>query len=257
MVLAPQILLAAICALAWPAPGAARQFELGGIVDFSTLVVTHEPLRPTSDAPLVLRTTNWETVGPVVMLPDCVSGYYWGEQAWVQGRRIVITASSNECPSASAAADQAALPRHQVTREWTVGPLAPGLYSVEVGGQEWTRLEVVPPSPVLALRDGRFRVTVETAFEGATPRATALTHESGFYSFFAPSNVELTVKILDGRGLNGHFWLFVASMTDLPLRVTVVDTAAGCDPASTCPSRVYEAVGGKNQNFIDTEAFAE
>jgi len=251
------ILLAAVCVLAWPALGAARQFELGGIVDFSTLVVSHEPLRPTSDAPLVLRTTNWETIGPLLVIPDCLAGYYWGEEALVQDRRIVITASSGECPSGSGAVDLDSRPQHRVTRAWTVGPLAPGLYSVEVGGEEWTRFEVVPPSPVLALRDGRFRVTVETAFEAATPRATAVTLESGFYSFFAPSNVELTVKILDGRGLNGHFWLFVASMTDLPLRVTVVDTAGGCDPASTCPLRVYEAEGGKNQNFIDTEAFLE
>ena len=87
-----------------------------------------------------------------------------------------------------------------------------------------------------------------------------MTGESGTFSFFGSSNVEVTVKVLDGRAINGYFWVFAASMTDRPYTLTVIDSADGCldlagDPLANCPLRHYGAPAGQNRNFIDTAAF--
>ncbi len=60
--------------------------------------------------------------------------------------------------------------------------------------------------------------------------------------------MELTVKVLDGRPVNGHFWVFVASMTDVGFTMTVKDT-------TTDASRTYVSPASTNQNFIDLNAF--
>lgn len=64
---------------------------------------------------------------------------------------------------------------------------------------------------VLCLRDGSFRGEIEfvdpRTGETRRGRALPLTPESGAFWFFSPQNVELFVKVLDGRALNGHFWV--------------------------------------------------
>jgi hypothetical protein len=48
--------------------------------------------------------------------------------------------------------------------------------------------------------------------------------EGGAFSFFDPANPELLIKILDGCGLGGHYWVFFAAVTDVGFTVTVRDT---------------------------------
>jgi hypothetical protein len=43
-----------------------------------------------------------------------------------------------------------------------------------------------------------------------------------------PSNPEVFVKILDARGVNGHFWVFYGHLTDLAYDLTVTENATGC-----------------------------
>jgi hypothetical protein len=112
-----------------------------------------------------------------------------------------------------------------------------------------------PPNPnVLSLDDGRFSVSLGrgTPSEGNLPLAPALqlSDLSGYFWFFDSQNAEVTVKLLDGSAVNGHFWLFAASMTDQPFTLQVIDTQC-----PTCPSKLYVSPAGKNQNFIDVEAF--
>jgi len=81
---------------------------------------------------------------------------------------------------------------------------------------------------VLCLQDGRFRIEVEwedprsgdTGVGGALPG----TKDSGFFWFFDPDNIELVVKLLDARTVNGHFWLFFGGLSDVEYTINVTDT---------------------------------
>ncbi len=53
------------------------------------------------------------------------------------------------------------------------------------------------------------------------------TADSGFFWFFDPANVELVVKVLDARTVNGHVWVFFGALTDVEYTVTVTDTQSG------------------------------
>ena len=35
------------------------------------------------------------------------------------------------------------------------------------------------------------------------------------------------VKVLDGSGVNGHFWVFYGALSDVEYTITVTDTATG------------------------------
>lgn len=90
-------------------------------------------------------------------------------------------------------------------------------------------------------------------------RAVPLTDDSGGFWFFEEENLEATVKVIDGRGLNGHFWVFVASMTDVGFTLGVRRLDDPClhgDPVNpSCNLRTYVQEPGANRNFLDVEAF--
>ncbi len=87
------------------------------------------------------------------------------------------------------------------------------------------------PSPErLCLQGNRFAAEVEWRdFQGGTGRGQALPRgaDSGLFWFFAPSNLELLVKVLDGCPVNGRYWVFAAATTDVEYRLRVTDTATG------------------------------
>jgi hypothetical protein len=149
---------------------------------------------------------------------------------------------------------------------YVLPPLSPGLKTLELRAGGGTVLErsftVADPQPALGLHDGRFEVRLEwidrQGHAHAAPAAT-LTRESGLFWFFDRDNVEMTVKILDGRPLNHAFWLFAASMTDLDYTLTVIDhDLAACDSQGPCPrTRIYHGAPGQNRNVIDTALFLD
>ncbi|HVS62652.1 MAG TPA: choice-of-anchor B family protein [Thermoanaerobaculia bacterium] len=103
----------------------------------------------------------------------------------------------------------------------------------------------------LCLQDGRFEVTVslEDQAAGAAASAVGLSDDSGWFWLFSPANVEVMVKVLDGRPVNGRFWVFAGSLSTLQLRVDVVDRRTG---------RVRSYLTGPDAlSFADTEAFPE
>jgi hypothetical protein len=66
---------------------------------------------------------------------------------------------------------------------------------------------------------GRFKIEVEWKdFVGNTGlgQAIPLTNDTGYFWFFGPDNVELVLKVLDGRLLNNRWWVFygLASQAD-------------------------------------------
>lgn len=106
----------------------------------------------------------------------------------------------------------------------------------------------------LLLGDGRFRVEVDwnAALQGTTGRGRARpdSDDSGSFWFFDPANVELTVKVIDGRPVNGHFWFFYGALSDVSYRIVVTDQLTGF-------SKSYDNPQGRFGSFADTLAFAE
>jgi hypothetical protein len=102
----------------------------------------------------------------------------------------------------------------------------------------------------LCLQGGRFRVTsVWRDFQGNTGvgQASPLTADTGALWFFAPDNLELMVKVLDGRPLNNHFWVFLGALSSVEYTLTVTDTATGNSKSYTNPS-------GRLASVADTSA---
>ena len=112
--------------------------------------------------------------------------------------------------------------------------------------------DVCEPGPTtLCLRGGRFRVEAAWKdFEGnaGVGRAVPLNGETGALWFFQEDNLELVVKVLDGRGLNGRFWVFAASLTSVEFTLTVTDTESG-------RQKVYRNPPGHMASFGDTGTF--
>ena len=82
----------------------------------------------------------------------------------------------------------------------------------------------------LCLADGRFQVEVNwTDFQGNTGRgqAVGLTADTGYFWFFDSANVELVVKALDARAVNGNFWIFYGALSNVAYEVVVLDTETG------------------------------
>jgi photosystem II stability/assembly factor-like uncharacterized protein len=101
----------------------------------------------------------------------------------------------------------------------------------------------------LCLQEGRFRVEAEwqTPQGGSGDAAgVPLADDSGYLWFFRPGNPELFVKVLDGRPVNGHWWVFYGSLSNVGFTITVTDnvtheTAVFHNPAGTLASAAHTA----------------
>jgi hypothetical protein len=86
-----------------------------------------------------------------------------------------------------------------------------------------------PDSHTFCLDGGRFRVAVifRTTATGSTSPGNVVpgsTADSGLFWFFAPTNWEVMVKVLNGCGVNNRHWVFLAAATNVEYTVTVTDT---------------------------------
>jgi hypothetical protein len=100
--------------------------------------------------------------------------------------------------------------------------------------------------------EGRFEVEVELRDprDGALKRATPipLTKDTGAFWFFDSRNVELMIKVLDGRNVNGRFWIYYGALSDVRYTITVTDTVTG-------EKKIYENAPGRLVSRADVEAF--
>jgi M6 family metalloprotease-like protein len=105
----------------------------------------------------------------------------------------------------------------------------------------------------LCLNNGRFRVQVVWEdFQGhtGTGKAVGLTSDTGYFWFFNSANVELVIKVLDGRGVNRKWWVFYGALSSVPYTIRVTDTQTGL-------TRVYANPSGHLASQADTSAFPE
>ncbi len=108
-----------------------------------------------------------------------------------------------------------------------------------------------PSSTRLCLSGGRYAVEAAWEdFEGhrGVGHAVALTSDTGYFWFFGPSNVEAVLKVLDGRAINDHVWVFYGALSTVEYSLTVTDTETGLTHRYVNPSGQLASVG-------DTAAF--
>lgn len=104
----------------------------------------------------------------------------------------------------------------------------------------------------LCVQQSRFEI--EASWEKpngdtGTAKAVPLTNDTGAFYFFRDSNLELLVKVLDGRDVNGHFWVFYGALSNVRYELTVTDTDTGVVRSYVNPQGRFASVG-------DTHAFA-
>ena len=126
------------------------------------------------------------------------------------------------------------------------------LYASSTGGGVLARADLQPDSS-LRLNGNRFLVKMSWATApgiSGLGQTQALTGDTGYAWFFQESNVEVLLKVLDGCGLNGRFWVFAAGLTDVRTDITVADTQTGA-------IRIYHNPPGQPfQPIQDTSALA-
>ncbi len=108
-----------------------------------------------------------------------------------------------------------------------------------------------PSSTSLCLNGGRFKVEAEWRdFQGNTGNghAVALTADTGYFWFFSSTNLEVVLKVLDGRTLNDHFWVYFGALSNVEYTLTVTDTVTGATRRYFNPSGIFGSIG-------DTQGF--
>jgi ELWxxDGT repeat protein len=111
-----------------------------------------------------------------------------------------------------------------------------------------------PSATALCLNGGRFKVeaswVVPDDAGGGTGRGQAvpLAADTGAFWFFNSANIEAVLKVLDGRGLNEHFWVFYGALSNVEYALTVTDTETGL-------ARRYVNPPGQLASVGDTQAF--
>jgi hypothetical protein len=109
-----------------------------------------------------------------------------------------------------------------------------------------------PGANTLCLLGGRFKIQVDwqslNNSTTGTGAARPITADTGAFWFFDPANLELIVKVIDGRGLNGKFWVFFGALSDVQYQIKVTDTQTG-------EVRQYVNEQGNLTSAADTSAF--
>lgn len=109
----------------------------------------------------------------------------------------------------------------------------------------------IPPAQVVPASPSRFLATVTwTAPDGSSGlgNLTSISSVTKGFWFFSPENLDLVVKILDGRAVNGKFWVLYGSLTDLQFNLTVTDRITGAQ-------KTYTNAQGQLSSVADTGAF--
>ena len=198
--------------------------------------------------------TAADRITVTVFGPAVCAGESRQEPARIEGRRIILPVFViQDCE-----------PRlgGSYSEHFTLGPLPAGFWTFEavVDGALAARrtLDVELLVPLLLLHDGLFQVFVDWSTPDGALKGKGygvwMTRESGYFWFFNGSNPEVYVKIIDGTPVNGHWWVFISSTTNLEFKVTVRQFVG--DVIFPIPvEKTYVSPAGANKNFIDAEFF--
>lgn len=144
------------------------------------------------------------------------------------------------------------------------GPFNVTLIAANADGTSAPKLQVVFVSLIDTLRldppdsgGHPFKVTLtarDTLRTGLTGPGQALPQNQkfGYFSLPAltgdPSNPEVFVKVLDGTGVNGQYWVFYGHLTDLEYTLSVTEVTTG-------RTKTYHKDPGNSPGGFDTSGF--
>lgn len=186
----------------------------------------------------VVGTTD-DACSPTFSAPEVKAG-----EILIQGRGILTILPCNE---------------ESWVRQMRVDPLPPGIYKVSVTLDErlYASLSLVVGQPnrqaVLFPGGGLFSIdiTFKHPATGVSTRAgmVPFSDQAATFWFFDPKNPEVTVKVLDGRPVNGHFWVFATSMTTVEFTIEISRCLTVDE--GPCTSKSYHSPAGKNLDVVD------
>lgn len=104
----------------------------------------------------------------------------------------------------------------------------------------------------LCLNEQRFQVEVEwrdAAGNTGVGTEVVKSDDSGVVWFFAETNWEMLIKVLDGCGINDNYWVFAAATTDVEYTLRVTDTNNGT------VQEYFNPLGNAAAAITDTGAF--
>jgi len=120
-----------------------------------------------------------------------------------------------------------------------------------VFGQRFDLADCAPYPTQLCLGK-RFQVEVfftdPRTGQPGTASPIPLTADTGAFWFFGEDNVELVLKVLDGRLVNGRFWVYYGALSDVAYTVSVTDTVTG-------QRKTYDNPRGRLASRADINAF--
>jgi hypothetical protein len=171
-------------------------------------------------------------------------------------RRIVLPLSNPRL------CDPPSITPFQVT--FSLGPLDSGTWTLEAVIDEqqpaaaFRTVDVEFSEQRLNLYGLLFSVAVEWSTPDGALKGEAFavptSDEGGYFWFFNATNPEVYVKIVDGTPVNGRWWIFISSTTNLEYKVHVGYLQLFEPPLVI--SKTYVSPAGANKNFIDTTFFA-
>ncbi len=152
----------------------------------------------------------------------------------------------------TAAFPSAAGPALAAVRAPASAPPVPAVESMKSIVPLSTEAACVADATTLCLNANRFRVQVNWSAPNigrtGVGQASPLASDSGSFWFFSSGNLELNLKVVDGRAVNGRFWVFFGALSDVQYTITVTDTETGAQ-------RTYSNPQGRLASVADTSAF--
>ena len=103
----------------------------------------------------------------------------------------------------------------------------------------------------LCVNGERFAVTARwtAGQQSGDGMPVPLTADTGYFWFFSSNNVEMVVKVVDGRAFNSRVWVFAGGLTNVSVEMTVTDTQTDAVTVYTNPQSTAF------QPIQDTSAF--
>jgi hypothetical protein len=221
----------------------------GGLTNVNTVISVTDTVTGITKKYTNPQNTAFKPVQDTGAFADCQAGGAGGAELGA-----APAADGSEAPAAApAAADgmEQAAARVAAGVNGEVAALAAGADPRGVAG---TGVPELTSGTSLLLSNNRFKVDVTwhtSDGKKGTGNPVALTGDTGYFWFFNSSNVEMVIKVVDGCGFGGHYWVFAGGLTNVRTTITVTDTMTG-------KFRTYiNPQGVPFQPIQDTSAFSQ